>query len=1236
MTQEYNFFKEYGLNFDKSEREQLRPKNTIVLDNEEEIFESPIPEGQKLKKKDLYRYENINTIRDYMSANKGADYVDMDQETLVEDFVDHMRYFNTNTLKTAGEVRFISKADDNTKAMAAKAYNLYDSLGNVFVNDGFYGAVDGVKDYVFAAASDPTNYIGVLTGGYGKAAALGLSQSGKIAIRKATSEAAKRAATSGATREAAENAGIEAGMLMAQRMIAKSASSKEVAAASRRAAKAARAQARLSAAQRAASGVAKEEFKKKAKRAVLQTTAIDSLLAGIQDNAIQSIYLDVGAQDEYSQLQTGFSLALGGVGGGLHYAFGKFDGVSGLADAIKEVEIAGRADKASELVERTKIKSIEKDIEAAEAMPAKTKGQKIVKTRKINQLKAQKRKLKRELIGKPLLPDVKDQERASQAIKDGIKRWDEKVKSGEYLTEGYTADDIAQEAVAIPEVLLKQIMLGDGNKGGVAAIFRERGMKLRRDTKVSDIMTNLVRFMPEDDLQEISNLFRERVGITLGETADLGIEIGEIIAADVSKAGKKLAVMSQVRRTIDHGVVAGNEILANMVQSKDVRDTLEEAGGYVDITKKTPKALSYTQNVWKRLLVSSPATTAANVMGFGQFYSGQVVADIFSGGLLLTGAAAKVGIGDFKGANELVRQAKVYTQIQSQKMKNFVDPFTTHDAYMKLMQQIKDEKGKSDVQGLLFETVAGGVERSAKRYNMDPDGNVFKLFENLTNASMNITGVRIQDTFTKSQMFMTELDKYLRLKKKDLTLEKVLKENKIEELDDDIIGAAVDTTLRSVFSKDYTTDSFDKDQLLGVVAKVVEKASNTPGIGLILPFGRFMNNVVATAYQWSFLSLLPAAARIAVKGDVQSVEAMSRAMVGTTALGLAINYSQQQEEQGLAPNLIKTSGGNIVDVRNVFPLSAFLVAGRYGSFLIKNEPIPRELKEEMLNQLAIGQVARDAQFANDLFNILDVFSENDSKRGNAINALAKSTGNVLAGFTRPLDAANRMVGFLTDTDIAKDVRQAKGGAVLTQSATKYFDNILEVLIGETDNITGEKLRIATRQGDIYDANPLARILGINVKQGRTPAEKVYSMAELQTWKADQRSKMPMYDRIFNEALAPLLEPKMSRLLTDKRFTKGEGLPEGRSLLQYRRDRVRNVLNEAKKETREMLDYHESPNYMDRLRYKASVKGTKEQQAEAMRYMNRNGVSGEVKDFNYRELNMYNSYIDHLVYIGKGN
>ena len=30
------------------------------------------------------------------------------------------------------------------------------------------GAVDGVKDYIFAAAKDPTNYVGRITGGIGR------------------------------------------------------------------------------------------------------------------------------------------------------------------------------------------------------------------------------------------------------------------------------------------------------------------------------------------------------------------------------------------------------------------------------------------------------------------------------------------------------------------------------------------------------------------------------------------------------------------------------------------------------------------------------------------------------------------------------------------------------------------------------------------------------------------------------------------------------------------------------------------------------------------------------------------------------------------------------------------------------------------------------------------------------------------------------------------------------------
>jgi hypothetical protein len=56
----------------------------------------------------------------------------------------------------------------------------------------------------------------------------------------------------------------------------------------------------------------------------------------------------------------------------LHYAFGKFGGASGLGDAVQEAQIAGRVEKSTELVDRAKIASLDKDIKAAEAMPAAT------------------------------------------------------------------------------------------------------------------------------------------------------------------------------------------------------------------------------------------------------------------------------------------------------------------------------------------------------------------------------------------------------------------------------------------------------------------------------------------------------------------------------------------------------------------------------------------------------------------------------------------------------------------------------------------------------------------------------------------------------------------------------------------------------------------------------------------------------------------------------------------------
>ena len=71
-----------------------------------------------------------------MVDRKGKHYLEKDAEEVVDDFIGHMRYFNTNEMFTIDEVRYVSKSDDDAKRMAGKAYQIYDKLGNVFVNDG--------------------------------------------------------------------------------------------------------------------------------------------------------------------------------------------------------------------------------------------------------------------------------------------------------------------------------------------------------------------------------------------------------------------------------------------------------------------------------------------------------------------------------------------------------------------------------------------------------------------------------------------------------------------------------------------------------------------------------------------------------------------------------------------------------------------------------------------------------------------------------------------------------------------------------------------------------------------------------------------------------------------------------------------------------------------------------------------------------------------------------------------
>ena len=1118
------------------------------------MMETPEPlfTGDSLSKDELKQRQYLQPIRDYMIERKGVDYKDIKDEKVVDDFVQHMRYFNANTISTANEARFVSKANENTKNKARRAYEIYDNLGHVFMNDGALGAADGVKDYIFAAAKDPTNYLGLVTGGIARAGAAGVTFAGKRAVKETVKRAYQEAYKSGASKSAAKKAGIEAGKIAAKRAVSKGATSEAADKAAGEVTRRVTLENRRALARKAAKAEQEKLFTSAGTKSLYATTAIDSTFAVLQDIQAQKTLLSAGAQEKYSVLQTGFSSLLGGVAGAAQLGFGKFRGVSNL-EVDEDVALKGITNSIIEDVQPILDKQATK--EAAEAMIASAKA------------------------------------------------WKEKAEAGK-----------KQFGQIMPAELVKNMIFGDAwdgtpqTVGGIAKVMKANNLKITRKTTISDLMTNVVRNMDDDLLEEINDQIKG-AGITFGDMSGNQVQLSQLLAGKISDAGATLNVASQLRRTLDTSIVAAQDAISDTMDSVVAKEAVKGE-------LKRAESLRYGQSVWKRMLVSSPATTAVNVFGFGQFYIGQTMADILNSGLL----GAK-GLGQMytnpKEATRTFQQMRAYTAIQGQKMRNLLDPYTTHDQYMKFLSKNKD------IQKILFETYAGGVEATAKRYNINPDGSVVKATEAIANASAQITGVRIQDSFTKSQMFMTEMDKFLRLRK-GKTLTEAMNDETID-IGEDVIQAAMDSTLKSVYAKDYTTN----DQLLNSVAKLVEGVSNTPGFGFILPFGRFMNNVVASAYQWSPLagfSVVKDFATRSARGGKQLTdqEAMGRWLVGSSALGLAALYDQDRQRKGLGVFEVDAGGGTIVDAKNTFPFSIFLATGRVTNLLVRGQPVPRELSTEALTQLAVGQIARDVQFGNDLLNAMDtIFNFDEGQRGASADAFLKATGNVVAGVTRPLDVVNRLTGYVMGNDGAKDVRQAEGMNIFTQSATKYMDNILESFVDKTDAITGEQLRVATREGEVYDPAPLARIFGLTVKPSRTAVEKAYSMTDMFAWTASERTKIPEYDKVFNNFLAPILEREMQVLLDNNTF-KNENVTKQRGM-------IKNRLREVKREVRDHIRTGHLGEEESRLSYAAKIEGKpKETKREAMKMAKEQfGIDGKVEDMNFRELGIILEYVEYL-------
>jgi len=549
--------------------------------------------------------------------------------------------------------------------------------------------------------------------------------------------------------------------------------------------------------------------------------------------------------------------------------------------------------------------------------------------------------------------------------------------------------------------------------------------------------------------------------------------------------------------------------------------------------------------VWKRLVVSHPGTTVANVKGWGFAMAGRTLAEAVqigalygAGGIkaLMGSASARVTLGQ---ANALMKNMGYMTRMA-------IDPFTTAEGFYKLL-----EKAPKKIQREVAQQFFQGVDnRGAAAFGLNPKSFATKNTERLTEIAQRISLVNAQDIMTKSFSGIKELDKQSRLVH-GVGIDELLNTGRSHEITDEMWQKAVNALQEDTFSVDFR----GMKSPIGKLARISQEMSTIPGVGFIYPFGQFVNSVLAFGVRYSPIGMLPIANKLRREGmkaaDLDMGTRVSQAIVGTTAIALAAHRERGKQAQGLQWNEERDETGAVYNVDNLFPWGLYNLAGRIWNGVHDGEGMNADLMTALAQQLSFHAAISDLgspQIVGDLVQFMTDERNPADERSYLMDvvgyALESATG-IAAGFTRPLDPYNKLFGAVEDvqgrvSDVAVDRKQAEGADALLQNFTRYTNNFFSMLIGEEDE-TGRKLYgepkfSATQSGPVRSGDPGAAIFGTKYAQRRTPIDVLLGMVDKVPYKADSfTSGNPEYDAFINEHVNPILERRAVEMMKNPNF-----------------------------------------------------------------------------------------------------
>ena len=638
---------------------------------------------------------------------------------------------------------------------------------------------------------------------------------------------------------------------------------------------------------------------------------------------------------------------------------------------------------------------------------------------------------------------------------------------------------------------------------GLAQIMQENGffyIKRTDDDTISNYISDfIIDEMDPEGLTDFIKTFEEASGTKLtgfldeaGNAVD-GIptpeQFANAFARKMHDQARGLNAASQVARRLDVNI-----------EDLDIETFLKDQLGLMGtgpltvsdrfaatFSNTVTQGISNSQNRYIRTLVSHVGTSKLNVLGWAVSSSMGSANDLVRGLGLATRASYNRVIGNEAQSISDAHISRSIIEANANRVNLMLDPNMTAAAFNSAVQ--RSTGGLGD----LGRVQAGGIDVEQSVDQLINRTMVGRAADAYIEGAQLLTLVRAQDVFTKSQQYVFEMDKALRIhfgrswnefyNAEDVSQLMATRQYRLMEEE------AVANTLEHTFSA-----SFKGNGLPGQLAGIMEDARNIPGVGMMVPFGKFFNNTVHfTARNTPGLNQL-----IKLLGGQFPDKTHSELFTqGVVASGLIYSYSQiaqEQREQGLGLyETMDEETGEVISREYDYPLSLFIAAGHMASYAAELKPIPADVITRVIEDFGVTGVTRGLNQTTDgivdavklmIAGELEYGAADLASAGGAIGAQA------VAGFTRPLEGPDTLLGIMFGTEMRP--LNIKDGNRFTGRALTYMDNSIQILTGGP----AVDVRIGAQTGE---ADPVtAKQLGTRTVM-LTDTMRVMSMLEYENW-----------------------------------------------------------------------------------------------------------------------------------------